>query len=167
MSLSNIRHFHKHPRPDDYRVDPVAPSRKTDLTQLSTTEHDSTTSSAHDHDRVHPIPNKSATSIKPNLLWDRAYDSFREDQPALVEAYEKVLSCELAATCTTFPVSNIEKNMIERKDTEMRRSQMGQLVDKGLARIEHEANAKQGVGHVVDVALAANNMISTALKEVG
>ena len=42
---------------------------------------------------------------------------------------------------------------------------MRQLIDKGLAKTEHEAKVKQGAGPVVDVVLAANNVISTALKE--
>ncbi|EYE91369.1 uncharacterized protein EURHEDRAFT_518395 [Aspergillus ruber CBS 135680] len=106
---------------------------------------------------------QSAALIDPKLLWDKAYNSLRKDKPGLVEAYEKVLSCELA-TPTASPVSNIQQNLIEQEDPELRRSQMRQLVDQGLAKTEHEAKLKQGAGHVVDVALAANNMISTALK---
>lgn len=82
----------------------------------------------------------------------------------MVKAYEKILSCELM-TPTTSLLSDIQQNRIEQKDTELQRSQMRQLVGWGLAKIEHEAKIKQGAGHVVDVALAANNMISTALKE--
>ncbi|ODM17235.1 hypothetical protein SI65_06910 [Aspergillus cristatus] len=107
---------------------------------------------------------RSVALIDPKLLWDKAYDSLKEDDPELVKAYEKVLSCELL-TPTTFPLSDIQQNRIEQKDTELRRSQMRQLVGRGLAKTEHEAKLKQGAGHVVDVALAANNTISTALKE--
>ncbi|ODM23012.1 hypothetical protein SI65_00601 [Aspergillus cristatus] len=107
---------------------------------------------------------RSAALIDPKLLWDKAYDSLKEDDPELVKAYEKVLSCELM-TPTASPLSDIQQNRIEQKDTELRRSQMRQLVDWGLAKTEHEAKLKQGAGHVVDVALAASNTISTALKE--
>jgi len=110
---------------------------------------------------------RSAALIQPKILWDRAYDSLREDQPRLVEAYETALSCELAAIPTVSPTSNInvQQNLIEQENTETRQSQMKQLVDKGLAKTEHEAKIKQGAGHVVDVALAANKTISTALEK--
>jgi len=42
---------------------------------------------------------------------------------------------------------------------------MRQLVNQGLAKTEQEARLKKDAGHVVDVVLAANNTISTALKE--
>jgi len=81
-----------------------------------------------------------------------------------VRVYEKVLSCELV-TLTASPLSDIQQNRIGQKDTELRQSQMRQLVDWVLVKTEHEAKLKQGAGHVVDVALAANNTISTALRE--
>lgn len=109
---------------------------------------------------------RSAALIQPRILWDRAYDSLREDQPRLVEAYEKALSCELAAIPTVSPTSNInvQQNLIEQENTETRQSQMKQLVDKGLAKTEHEAKVKQEMGDPVDIVLKLKDMIGTAVK---
>lgn len=154
------------------------PPKKTESTQapqsepqtqhvhiLPTAGHEQTMApSGSDTTQEESASKRSAALIDPKLLWDKAYDSLKEDDPELVKAYEKVLSCELM-TPTASPLSDIQQNRIEQKDTELRRSQMRQLVDRGLANTEHEAKLKRGAGHVVDVALAASNTISTALKE--
>lgn len=153
------------------------PAGKTDLTQISQTELQSQhahgmpatghkpamTPSGGDAVRKDSVQKQPATPFEPKLLWDRAYDNLRGDQPGSVEAYERVLSCELSGTPTASTSKN-QQNMIEQKDKEARRSQMRQLIDKGLAKTELEAKVKQGAGHVVDVVLASNHMISTALK---
>ncbi|KAF5013701.1 hypothetical protein FDECE_300 [Fusarium decemcellulare] len=59
------------------------------------------------------------------VIWNAAYDKVREDQPKVVEAYEKILSVQL--------------------DAETRQSQMEGLVDKGLERTEKEARAKETI----------------------
>ena len=41
---------------------------------------------------------------------------------------------------------------------------MKQLVDKGLAKTEHEAKVKQEMGDPVDIVLKLKDMISTAVK---
>lgn len=122
------------------------------------------THSADGSARENSVRRESAVRIKPKILWDRAYDGLKEEHPRLVEAYEKVLSCELSGTLTASPASKDQQNIIEQKDTEMRKSQMKQLVDKGLGKTKHEARIKQGIGGVVDIVLHFNHMISTTLK---
>lgn len=131
---------------------------------MPTAGHEQTMTPSADTTQEGSASKRSAALIDPKALWDKAYNSLRKDEPGLVEAYEKILTCELA-TPTASPVSDIQQNLIEQEDTELRQSQMRQLVDKGLAKTEHEAKVKQGAGPVVDVVLAANNVISTALKE--
>lgn len=101
--------------------------------------------------------------IKPELLWDEAYDGLRDDQPALVKAYEKILSRELNGMSTASQTSNDQPNVIEQKNKEMRRSQMSQLVQKGLKKTEKEAKVKQGIGNAMQVALGANGIITSAV----
>jgi len=69
-------------------------------------------------------------------------------------------------TPTVSSIPTIQENVIEQTDTKTQQSQMRQLVERGLAKTVHEANIKQGAGHVVDVALAANKTISTALEKL-
>ena len=191
FSLSKFLRRDKHARQEvsdggdaNHHRDPVAlpentvtePLENSDSTQIpqtglqaqhahSTPTAGAMTLSTHDPAGQDSVPKQSATPAEPKLLWDRAYDSLREDQLELVEAYEKVLSCELSETPTASPVSDAQQNRIEQKNTEMRRSQMKQLVDKGLAKTEHEAKIKQGTGDVLTVVLNLNAMISTALTK--
>jgi len=103
-------------------------------------------------------------SIKPEVLWDEAYDGLRDDQPALVKSYERILSCELNGMSTASQTSNDQPNVIEQKNKEMRRSQMSQLVQKGLKKTEKEAKVKQGIGNAMQVALGANDIITSAVQ---
>jgi hypothetical protein len=105
-----------------------------------------------------------ATPIEPELLWDEAYDGLRDDQPTLVEAYEKILSHELYEKSTPHLTSDDQPNVIEQGNLEMRRSQMGQLVQKGLKKTEKEAKVKQGIGNVMQVALGADEIIKLAVQ---
>lgn len=178
FSLFKPRRSHKYPRPDDYRPEPVEPPKNDVEKPANNTEltHGTgrlpaagpgpvTTLSTRDHDPKHSVSNKSTTAVEPKILWDRAYDCLKEDEQALMDAYEKVLSSELAAAPTTSLVSEIDQNLIAQNDTEMRRVQMRQLVGKGLAKTTHEAKVKQGIGQAVDVVSKANEMISTALRD--
>lgn len=187
LSRFNIFRRNKQPKqkfPNGEKANLVSPNNtvrklptKTDPTQAPQTElqtqhtdsmptvsHEQTMTPSADPTQEGSASKRSAALIDPKALWDKAYNSLRKDNPDLVEVYEKILTCELA-TPTASPVSDIQKNLIEQEDTELRQSQMRQLVDKGLAKTEHEAKVKQGAGPVVDVVLAANNVISTALKE--
>lgn len=153
------------------------PAEKTNSTQNSQTKLQSQhahgmpatvhkpamTPSGGDDTRKDLVQKQPAIPFEPKLLWDRAYDNLRGDKPELVEAYERVLSCELSGTPTA-SASKDQQNLIEQKDKEARRSQMRQLIDKGLAKTELEAQVKQGAGRVVDILLVPNHMISTALK---
>jgi hypothetical protein len=102
--------------------------------------------------------------VKPELLWDEAYDSLGDDQPALVKAYEKILSRELNGMSIASQTSDDQPNVIEQKNKEMRRSQMSQLVQKGLKKTEKEAKVKQGIGNAMQVALGANDIITFAVQ---
>lgn len=169
--------FQKYPKRDDHKPKPAEPPKNdtrkpannTESTHntedLLTTRNESTKKLyTHDQGAKRPGPNKPTTAVEPEILWDRAYDSLKEDEASLLEAYEKVLSSELATTTATSPVSETDQNLIAQEDTEMRRAQMRQLVDKGLAKTKREADVKQGIGQGIDVALGANELISTSIK---
>jgi hypothetical protein len=54
--------------------------------------------------------------------------------------------------------------VIKQKDKEMRRSQMSQLIQKGLKKTDKEAKVKQGIGNAIQVALRANDIITSAIQ---
>lgn len=102
---------------------------------MPTAGHEQTmTPSAGNTTQEESASRRSAALIDPKLLWDKAYDSLKEDDPELVRVYEKVLSCELV-TLTASPLSDIQQNRIGQKDTELRQSQMRQLVDWVWSRL--------------------------------
>jgi hypothetical protein len=82
----------------------------------------------------------------------------------LVKEYEKILSCELNENSTASQTSDDQPNVIEQKNLEMRRSQMIQLVQKGLKKTEKEAKVKQGIGNAMQVVLGANDIITFAVR---
>jgi hypothetical protein len=95
-------------------------------------------------------------------LWDRAYDSLRADEPRLVEEYEKILSHELDGNVG----AELQDNIIVQNNPDMRRSQMGRLVQIGLKKTEKEARMKHGTGEAMQFALSAKEAVGFALQAV-
>ena len=81
---------------------------------MPTVSHEQTMTPSADPTQEGSASKQSATLIDPKALWDKAYNSLRKDNPDLVEAYEKILTCELA-TPTASPVSDIQQNLIEQE----------------------------------------------------
>jgi len=100
----------------------------------------------------------------PEQLWDRAYDDLKDDEPIIVEAYEKVLSRELDGNASSSLASENQRNAIEQANRELRRSQMSRLVKTGLEKTEREAKVKRGIGNAMQVVLAANDTIGSAVQ---
>ncbi|RSM06019.1 hypothetical protein CDV31_009354 [Fusarium ambrosium] len=106
-------------------------------------------------------------------IWNSAYDKVKEDEPRLVEAYEKILSVQLDID-NPDPKDRGMVNVI-KQDGDARQSQMKQLVDKGLEKTETEAKTKekikegmQPIKNVKDfVALAVKTEPSAAIAWVG
>ena len=109
-----------------------------------------------------PVPTASTTS--PERLWDQAYDSLKDDQPKLVKAYEKFLSCKLDENASSSIASKSPESAIEQTDSEIRRSQMRQLVQAGLKKTEAEAKLKQDIGNVMQVILSAKDIVDSAIQ---
>jgi hypothetical protein len=100
---------------------------------------------------------------RPEQLWDLAYDDLKADEPALVEAYEKILSRELSENVSKFAAPELQDNAIEQNDPVTRRSQMSQLVKNGLKKTEKMADAKQGIGEAMKGILSAKDIVSSVV----
>ncbi|RSL51240.1 hypothetical protein CEP53_008505 [Fusarium sp. AF-6] len=106
-------------------------------------------------------------------IWNSAYDKAKEDEPSLVEAYEKILSAQLGGDNLT-QLDGSTTNEI-KQDAGARQAQMKQLVDKGLEKTEREAKVKekikegmQPIKNVKDfVALAVKSEPTAAVAWVG
>ncbi|OAQ74405.1 WD domain-containing protein [Purpureocillium lilacinum] len=102
----------------------------------------------------------------PERLWDRAYDHLKEQEHALVQAYEKVLSRELHKDTVDSTSSESQQNAIAQHDPAARRDQMKRLVDVGLQKTVPKSRVKEGVGAAMDVVLYAKEIISSAIQAV-
>ncbi|RSL87190.1 hypothetical protein CEP51_002368 [Fusarium floridanum] len=106
-------------------------------------------------------------------IWNSAYEKVKEDEPSLVEAYEKILSAQLSSD----EPAQLDRGSINviKQDADARQDQMKQLVDKGLEKTERVSNIKekvkegmQPIKNVKDfVALAVKTEPSAAVAWVG
>jgi len=100
----------------------------------------------------------------PEQLWDRAYDGLKVKEKALVQAYEKILSCALRGHGVVSPEDESEQNDIEQKNVHARRNQMYQLICAGLDKIARQARAKENLDEGMKLVLTLKDMISTGLQ---
>ena len=106
------------------------------------------------------------TASPPERLWDRAYDNLKEEETALLQAYEKILSCNLHEDGIGSAVTKSQPNAIAQHDPDTRRHQMEQLVYTGLDKTAREAKVKEGLGPTMDIILSAKDTISFAIQAV-
>ncbi|KAG5805227.1 hypothetical protein H9Q74_009701 [Fusarium xylarioides] len=110
----------------------------------------------------HSDTSRSTMSL-PARLWDRAYDELKQEDAALVSAYEKILSSQLQdGLGSSVPESQL--NAIAQLDPDTRRRQMDELVRAGLAKIAPEAKVKEGAGTAMGVVQSIKDVISTAVQ---
>jgi hypothetical protein len=100
---------------------------------------------------------------RPQRLWDQAYDALKRDEPALVTAYERILSCQLQNGLGA-QVLEAQSNEITQDDPDARRCQMKQLIKGGLDKTAREAKAKERIGVGMDGVLAVTNVVSLAIE---
>ncbi|KAL2153003.1 hypothetical protein VTH82DRAFT_4158 [Thermothelomyces myriococcoides] len=140
--LSNIsKHFRKH--------------RKARGREGSTIPNNSTHTSA----------DKVASSSVAAKLWDLAYDELKREETKLVTVYEQILSGQLKHGHGS-KVSESQPNLIDQNNPDMRREQMRQLINDGLAKIDREIQVKENLIPALNLALSVKNVIRTAVHMV-
>ncbi|KAI8653760.1 NACHT domain-containing protein [Fusarium sp. Ph1] len=132
----------------------------------------------------HPVPSQSGSSVstpapiipEPQMspavmaskdpirtrIWNSAYDKAKEDEPRLVEAYEKILSACLG-DADPAPLDGGSTNVI-KQDADARQDQMRQLVEKGLEKIERGAKAKEKVKEGMQPIKNVKDLVASAVK---
>jgi N-terminal domain of NWD NACHT-NTPase len=104
------------------------------------------------------------TASPPERLWDRAYDGLKDEETALLDEYEKILSCNLQQVTFSSAVTKSPPNAIAQHDPDTRRRQMKQLVYTGLNKTAREAKVKEGLGSTMDTVLSLRDTISFAIQ---
>ncbi|KAM0227480.1 hypothetical protein ACHAP5_012169 [Fusarium lateritium] len=96
----------------------------------------------------------------PQRIWNQAYDELKEpeNEQAIVEAYEKILSTYLSPTTQDSDVAVIDG------DPGKRWEQMKQLVQKGLEKTAKDADRKEKVNHWITIVQPLREAVSTGVK---
>ena len=95
-------------------------------------------------------------------IWNSAYDKVKEDEPRLVEAYEKILSAQLGDDNPT-PRDGASTNVINQ-DAGARQDQMKQLVDKGVEKTERETKVKEKIKEEMQPIKNIKDFVALAVK---
>ncbi|KPM43943.1 Vegetative incompatibility protein HET-E-1 [Neonectria ditissima] len=106
-----------------------------------------------------PVP-ASVEEIR-HQIWNEAYDELKLDEPSVIEAYEKILSAQLAERAN--PGLLADGNIIGQ-DAGARQAQMKELVDIGLHKTEKASKTKEKINEGMQSIKNIHNLISTAVK---
>ncbi|KAH7020382.1 hypothetical protein EDB80DRAFT_887869 [Ilyonectria destructans] len=109
-----------------------------------------------------PPPPEKVTRIQVEVF-DQAYDEVKQDEPGVVEAYEKILSGQLSSDVAATDVEGDPDNVIG-KTAAMRKDQMNRLVDEGRVRTEKVAAIKENINKVVKPFNHLRSVISWAVR---
>ncbi|KIL86170.1 hypothetical protein FAVG1_10566 [Fusarium avenaceum] len=105
------------------------------------------------------------TTSPPQRIWNQAYDELKkpENEQAIVEAYEKILTKYLLSTTETTEENNGAQNLINA-DPAKRWKQMEQLVQEGLETTAKDADIKEKVNHWITIIQPLRDAVSTGVK---
>ena len=95
-------------------------------------------------------------------FWDKAYDRLKEEDPALVSAYEKILSRNLNKSESA--VTDSDHNKIAQNDPGFRREQMRRIIDAGLDKTAKEAAIKEKAGVAMKFSRLIREIITNAIR---
>lgn len=95
-------------------------------------------------------------------VWNEAYDELRKDEPGLADAYERILSGQIASSAPATEVEGLPENII--KSTAGRQDQLKRLIEEGQARTERVATFKGKVNGVIEPFNHLRSVISMAVK---
>jgi hypothetical protein len=105
------------------------------------------------------------TTSPPQRIWNQAYDELKkpENEQAIVEAYEKILTTYLSPTTETTQDNNGAQNRIDG-DPAKRWKQMEQLVQKGLEKSTKDADRKEKLDRWITITKPLRDAVGTGIK---
>ncbi|KAL6895276.1 WD40 repeat-like protein [Trichoderma longibrachiatum] len=114
----------------------------------------------------HDGEEKPPTKTPAEEIWDCAYDELKAEEPALVQAYERILTTQLLSKSDATTEAIAEVNGIDQHDKENRRSQMQQLVNNGLDKTSRESRGKSRIDNALPIVNVSKNTVTEAVKGV-
>jgi hypothetical protein len=113
-----------------------------------------------------PTSTDAETSPLPSLperIWNQAYDELKENEPKLVEAYEKILSVKLNQNDPSSVAWESTGNKIEGT-REARCRQMQKLVQDGLDCTQKEASIKGRIDEGLQIIQQMKGIVDKAIQ---
>ncbi|KAK1767916.1 NACHT domain-containing protein, partial [Phialemonium atrogriseum] len=110
-------------------------------------------------------PNLRQTPTSSLMLWDRAYDSLKLDEPTIMQKYEMILSCQIERSSVS-ETAESQANIIAQDLPDKRRDQMKKLVVDGQMKTAREAEIKETTGTVLRVVTQTKSLIDVAVQAV-
>lgn len=96
-------------------------------------------------------------------IWNDAYDKVKEDEPRLVDAYEKILSVMLKAGDS--PPSSDQKTANDiKQDSNARQIQMKALIEDCIERTKKQVSIKGGIDDAVRPIQNVKDFVSVVVK---
>ncbi|KAL7809418.1 WD40 repeat-like protein [Trichoderma aethiopicum] len=114
----------------------------------------------------HDDEEKTETRTPAEEIWDCAYDELKDEEPALIQAYERILTAQLLSKSDVTTEAIAKVNGIDQHDKENRRSQMQQLVNNGLDKNSRESRVKYRIGNALPIVDVLKNIVTEAVKGV-
>ncbi|EXL39405.1 hypothetical protein FOCG_17986 [Fusarium oxysporum f. sp. radicis-lycopersici 26381] len=137
-------------------------SPKSDIgTSRPTSSRPTPTQPEPDPPTVPPVP-ASIEDIR-RQIWNEAYDKVKDDEPNTVDAYEMILSAQLAAG-DAVPSADRDTTNVIGENAEARQAQMKTLVEKGRDKTEKEAKIKEKVKERIQPVNNVKDFVSMAVK---
>ena len=96
-------------------------------------------------------------------IWNEAYEKLKDDEADTVDAYERILSAELAPSEAVSSADRNTANII-REDPEARQGQMMILVEKGRDKTTKETKVKEKFKKGIQPVNNVKNFVSMAVK---
>ncbi|OBS17519.1 hypothetical protein FPOA_12011 [Fusarium poae] len=113
-----------------------------------------------------PTSTDAETSPLPSLperIWNQAYDELKENEPKLVEAYEKILSVKLHGNDRSSVACESTENEI-KGTRETRCRQMQRLVQEGLGRTQNRGSINRGIGKGLQAVQTVRGIVDKAVQ---
>lgn len=117
--------------------------------------------------QVSPSPSPSSTPVRKSL-WDQAYQELQNEEPGLVESFERILALEEASV----PEEEEEKSSDNGLKTQDRQGQISSFVDRKIAQMNKEkwkftiggkdVEVREKVDQIVKIIMVAKNFASAA-----
>ncbi|KAM0550289.1 hypothetical protein ACHAPJ_008959 [Fusarium lateritium] len=107
------------------------------------------------------LSNESTIRLQ-SQVWNEAYDGLKEDEPHIVDAYERILSGQITSGIPATEVGGYPENVLGTAAS--RREKLNKLIEDGQSRTERVSNLKEKINDIMQPFNQLRSVISLAVK---